>query len=59
MIYFNKAKKKQEVFGMLFGAGEISEVYEDSHYKIMVEFKNAYQVPYTKEGIPGSYNFKK
>ena len=58
MSYFDNAKKKEKVFGMVFGAGEISEVYEDSHYKIMVEFKNGHQVPYTEEGIPGSYNFK-
>lgn len=58
MSYFNKAKKGEKVYGMVFGAGKIAEVYEDSHYKMMVKFKNGFEVPYTDDGIPGWYNFK-
>lgn len=58
MGYFENAKEGEKVFGMVFGLGEIVNVYEDSHYKIMVKFKNGYEIPYTEEGIPGWYNFK-
>jgi hypothetical protein len=44
---------------MVFGAGKVSQVFEDSHYKMMVAFKNGYEVPYTEDGIPGWGNFKK
>lgn len=58
MGYFENAKEGEKVFGMVFGLGEIANVYENSHYKIMVKFKNGYEIPYTEEGIPGWYNFK-
>jgi len=57
--YFKKAKEGQKVYGLVFGAGKITEVFEESHYKIMVTFKNGYEVPYTDDGIPGWGNFKK
>ena len=59
MGYFKKAKKGDKVYGLVFGKGEISAVYPDSHYSIMVEFDNGYQVPYTEEGVPSWGHFKK
>ncbi len=59
MPYFSKAKVGDKVYGLVFGKGKIVAVYPDSHYSIMVEFNNGYEVPYTDEGIPGWGNFKK
>jgi len=59
MAYFSKAKVGDKVYGLVFGKGKIVAVYPDSHYSIMVEFNNGYEVPYTDEGVPGWGNFKK
>jgi len=59
MGYFKKAKKGDKVYGLVFGKGKISAVYPDSHYSIMVDFDNGYQVPYTEEGVPSWGRFKK
>ena len=59
MAYFSKAKVGDKVYGLVFGKGKIVAVYPDSHYSIMVEFNNGYEVPYTDDGIPGWGNFKK
>jgi len=59
MAYFSKAKEGKKVYGLVFGAGKITQVFDDSHYKIMVQFKNGYEVPYTEDGVPGWGNFKK
>ena len=59
MAYFDNAKVGDSVYGLVFGQGTISSIFEDSHYKIMVNFKNGYEVPYTEDGIPGWGNFKK
>ena len=59
MGYFKKAKQGQKVYGLVFGPGEISQLFENSYYRIMVTFENGYEVPYTEEGIPGWGNFKK
>lgn len=59
MAYFDKVKVKDKVFGLVFGAGKVSQVFEDGYYKMMVKFKNGYEVPYTEEGVPGWGNFKK
>ncbi len=59
MAYFDKVKVKEKLYGLVFGPGKVSQVFEDSHYKMMVKFKNGYEVPYTEEGIPGWGNFKK
>ncbi|MEA3522437.1 MAG: hypothetical protein U9R50_05640 [Campylobacterota bacterium] len=58
MSYFKKAKLDQKVYGLVFGRGKIIEVFTDSHYKVLVLFKNDYEVPYTEDGIPGWGNFK-
>jgi len=58
MGYYDKAKVGQKVYGLVFGRGQITKVFEDSHYKIMVTFKNGHEVPYTEEGVPGWGNFK-
>ena len=59
MAYFDNVKVGDKLYGMVFGAGEVTQVFEESHYKMMVRFKNGYEVPYTEEGIPGWGNFKK
>jgi len=59
MAYFDNAKVGDKVYGLVFGKGKIVEVFEDSFYSIMVEFKNGYEVPYTADGVPGWGNFKK
>lgn len=59
MAYFDNAKIDDEVYGLVFGAGKIAQIFDNSHYKIMVDFKNGYEVPYTEDGIPGWGNFNK
>ena len=59
MGYFKNAKVGDKVYGLVFGKGKIVAVYPDSHYSLMVEFDNGYQVPYTEEGVPGWGRFKK
>lgn len=59
MAYFSNAKKGDKVYGLIFGKGKIVDIFPDSFYSIMVEFKNGYEVPYTDEGIPGWGDFKK
>ena len=59
MAYFKKVKVKDKLYGLVFGAGKVIEVFEDSHYKMIVAFKNGYEVPYTDDGIPGWGTFKK
>jgi hypothetical protein len=59
MAYFKKVKLKDKLYGMVFGAGKVTQVFEDSHYKMMVTFKNGHEIPYTEDGIPGWGNFKK
>lgn len=59
MAYFDNAKVGDKVFGLVFGAGEIAQIFDNSHYKMMVDFKNGYEVPYTDDGIPGWGNFNK
>ena len=52
MAYFSDVKLNDRLFGMVFGEGEVTQVFDDSYYKIMVTFKNGYEVPYTEDGIP-------
>ncbi len=59
MGYFKKAKPGDKVYGLVFGRGKISEVFEESFYPIIVEFDNGYEVPYTEEGVPSWGTFKK
>ncbi|QOP41012.1 hypothetical protein [Sulfurimonas marina] len=59
MAYFDDVKIKDKVYGLVFGPGKVVAVFEDSHYKMMIKFKNGYEVPYTEEGVPGWGNFKK
>jgi hypothetical protein len=59
MAYFSDAKIGNKVYGLIFGKGKIVDIFPDSYYSIMVEFKNGYEVPYTDDGIPGWGNFKK
>ena len=59
MAYFKDVKIGEKVYGLIFGRGEIVDVFPDSYYSLMVEFENGYEVPYTDEGIPGWGHFKK
>lgn len=59
MAYFSDAKVGDKVYGLIFGKGKIVDIFSDSYYSIMVEFKNGHEVPYTDDGIPGWGNFKK
>ncbi len=59
MAYFDDVKKGDKLYGLVFGKGKVVDVFQDSHYKMMVSFKNGYEVPYTEDGIPGWGNFKK
>ncbi|MBW6489272.1 hypothetical protein [Sulfurimonas sp.] len=59
MVYFEDAKVGDNIYDLVFGAGKIAKIFDNSHYKIMVDFKNGYEVPYTEDGIPGWGNFKK
>ena len=51
--YFNKVKVGSKVYGLVFGKGKVTQVFDDGFYKFMVEFKNGYEIPYTIEGVPG------
>ena len=59
MAYFDNVKVDDALYGLVFGAGTVTQVFEDSHYKMMVKFKNGHEVPYSEDGIPGWGNFKK
>ena len=58
MAYFSKVKKGDKVFGLVFGSGKVTEVFKDSYYKMMITFKNGYEVPYDEDGVPGWGRFK-
>lgn len=58
MSYFKKVQEGDKVFGLVFGLGTVSQVFADGHYKLMVEFENNHEVPYTEDGIPGWGKFK-
>lgn len=58
MAYFSQAKPGEKVYGLVFGRGKITQVFESGHYKLLVTFKNGYEVPYTEEGVPGWGRFK-
>lgn len=58
MAYFKKAKVDRKVYDIIFGKGKIVEVFDESHYRFMAEFKNDYQIAYTEEGIPNWGLFK-
>lgn len=58
MSYFKKAKKGDQVFGLVFGLGKIKKISEESFYKYLIEFDNNYEVPYTQDGIPKWGKFK-
>lgn len=58
MSYFKKVKKDDKVFGLVFGLGTVTTVFDDGHYKLMVTFGNDQEVPYTDDGIPGWGKFK-
>ncbi|MEA2017671.1 MAG: hypothetical protein U9N59_04415 [Campylobacterota bacterium] len=58
MSYFKKVKKGDKVFGLVFGLGTIREVFDDGHYKLIADFNDDHEIPYTDDGIPGWGKFK-
>jgi len=52
MSYFKKVKEGDEVFGVIFGRGKVSNVYLDGFYAFEVEYDTGDFVPYTIEGVP-------
>ncbi len=58
MNYFKEVKKDDKVFGLVFGLGKVSKVFDDGHYKLIVSFENGHEVPYTEDGVPGWGKFK-
>jgi len=55
--YFRKATAGDEVFGLVFGHGVISSVWDtDSYYTFEVTYDNGSSVPYTLEGYPAWTN---
>lgn len=58
MSYFKKVKKGDKVFGLVFGLGIVKDVFDDGHYKLMVDFDDGHEIPYTDDGIPGWGKFK-
>ena len=56
MVYFNKVKEGQEVFGLIFGRGIVRSVWKDSFYTFEVQYENGQTVPYTPEGSPAWCN---
>jgi len=40
--YFKKVKEGEKVYGLVFGKGKVSKVFDSGYYKFMVEFKNGY-----------------
>jgi hypothetical protein len=56
---FKNAIVCEEVYGLTFGKGKITKVFDDnSYFKIIVEFENGYEIPYTEDGIPNWGNIK-
>lgn len=54
MKYFSKAKEGDRVFGLVYGPGKISSVWDsDSYYNFEVTYDNNFSVPYTSDGVPG------
>lgn len=58
MSYFKKVEVGDKVYGLVFGAGEVTQVFDDGHYKFMADFDNGHEVPYSEEGVPGWGKFK-
>ena len=53
-MYFENVKINDEVYGLIFGKGVVTSVW-DGYYKFEVTYPNDYVVPYTDEGIQGSF----
>ena len=53
MSYFKNVKVGDEVFGLVFGHGQVVNNWIAGHYSFVVAFDNGYEVPYTEDGIPG------
>ncbi len=60
MAYFDNVKKGDILYGLVFGRGVVTEVFEDGFYKMIVNFRNGYEIPYTVDGIPkwGSFDYQ-
>jgi len=58
-MYFKDIKEGDKVYGLVFGKGQISSVFNGKgFYQFEVEFDNGRLIPYTEEGIPGWGKFQ-
>lgn len=56
MSYFKEVKVNDEIFGLVFGHGVVTSVWDDSFYTFEVTYDNGQVVPYTPEGYPAWRN---
>jgi hypothetical protein len=57
MSYFQDAKVGDKVFGLIFGKGEILEIFEEGHFfRLKVEFEDGDEVFFTIDGVPNVSN---
>jgi hypothetical protein len=57
MGYFKKAKVGDRVFGLIFGKGQISELFDnDSFFRLKIEFDDGDEVFFTNDGVPNVSN---
>jgi len=56
-MYFKNIKENDEVFGLIYGPGKVSNIMGDGFYAFMVTYNNGYEVPYTCDGVPGWGSF--
>ena len=56
MSYFKNVEVNDKVFGLVFGKGKVTSVWEDSFYSFEVTYDNAQRVPYTIDGVPAWIN---
>lgn len=40
------------VYGIIYGKGSVTDIYDNSFYKFEVTYDNGYIIPYTIEGVP-------
>jgi hypothetical protein len=52
MSYFKKVKEGDQVFGLVFGKGVVSNAWGEGYYTFEVEYENHSVVPYTEDGVP-------
>jgi len=57
MSYFKNVKEGDRVFGLVYGPGIVTRVWEHSFYSFEVQYEsNEIHIQYSEEGIPGWSN---